>query len=414
MAQKGIMEYDAKLLLYKKLNSSKKLASVSCAAELLELSKKEAWLSGNLVVKADSLFNKRAKRGLIALNVSLLEAIEFINKNSEEIPLEGVKGRITSWLVEPYIPHEDEYYLSLRTNREFDEILFSHKGGVGVEENWHHVTSIQVPLDSDLSAEEFKELLSEVKESDKKEVKEFVSKILKVFREENIAFLEVNPFSVIENKAVVIGVVCKLDDCASFISDWKGMKFPNCFGTCENVFEKQVAKLDATTGASLKLSILNPNGRIWLLTAGGGASMVYVDTLVELGGGSEVANYAEYSGNPLRECTREYAKIIIDAMLSSKNSRYSLVLGGGIANFTDVKQTLSGIADAIKEKSVELKRRNVKVLVRRGGPNSSAGLAELRKTLEENSLPFELYDEKVELTKIVKPAIEWLDEDAAF
>ena len=33
--------------------------------------------------------------------------------------------------------------------------------------------------------------------------------------------------------------------------------------------------LDGKTGASLKLSILNPKGRIWTMVAGGGASVIY-------------------------------------------------------------------------------------------------------------------------------------------
>ena len=49
------------------------------------------------------------------------------------------------------------------------------------------------------------------------------------------------------------------------------------------------------TGASLKLTILNPDGKIWLMVAGGGASVIYTDTVVDLGGMSELANYGEYS-----------------------------------------------------------------------------------------------------------------------
>lgn len=33
------------------------------------------------------------------------------------------------------------------------------------------------------------------------------------------------------------------------------------------------------TGASLKLTILNPKGRIWTMVAGGGASVIYADTV---------------------------------------------------------------------------------------------------------------------------------------
>lgn len=39
--------------------------------------------------------------------------------------------------------------------------------------------------------------------------------------------------------------------------------------------EAYIADLDAKSGASLKLTILNANGRIWTMVAGGGASVIY-------------------------------------------------------------------------------------------------------------------------------------------
>jgi succinyl-CoA synthetase beta subunit len=39
----------------------------------------------------------------------------------------------------------------------------------------------------------------------------------------------------------------------------------------------------AAAGASLKLTILNPKGRVWTMVAGGGASVIYTDTVGDLG-----------------------------------------------------------------------------------------------------------------------------------
>lgn len=58
------------------------------------------------------------------------------------------------------------------------------------------------------------------------------------------------------------------------------------------------------SGASLKLSILNPKGRVWTMVAGGGASVIYADTVGDLGFAEELGNYAEYSGAPnTQACT---------------------------------------------------------------------------------------------------------------
>lgn len=56
-------------------------------------------------------------------------------------------------------------------------------------------------------------------------------------------------------------------------------------------------------GASLKLSILNPKGRVWTMVAGGGASVIYADTVGDLGYAEELGNYAEYSGAPNTQVT---------------------------------------------------------------------------------------------------------------
>lgn len=49
--------------------------------------------------------------------------------------------------------------------------------------------------------------------------------------------------------------------------------------------EAYIKKLDGSTGASLKLTILNHSGRVWTMVAGGGASVVYADTISDYGFG---------------------------------------------------------------------------------------------------------------------------------
>ena len=54
--------------------------------------------------------------------------------------------------------------------------------------------------------------------------------------------------------------------------------------------------------------------------AGGGASVIYSDTICDLGGASELANYGEYSGAPSEQQTYEYAKTILSLMTQDKNA----------------------------------------------------------------------------------------------
>ena len=53
------------------------------------------------------------------------------------------------------------------------------------------------------------------------------------------------------------------------------------------------------------------------MVAGGGASVVYADTISDMGYGKELANYGEYSGDPSEGLTFEYAKTILELMTKS-------------------------------------------------------------------------------------------------
>ena len=47
--------------------------------------------------------------------------------------------------------------------------------------------------------------------------------------------------------------------------------------------------------------------------------MIFADTIVELGGVKELANYGEYSGGPNEEQTYAYARTVIDLMCKHKH-----------------------------------------------------------------------------------------------
>ncbi|ONK61962.1 uncharacterized protein A4U43_C08F35390 [Asparagus officinalis] len=76
------------------------------------------------------------------------------------------------------------------------------------------------------------------------------------------------------------------------------IEFPLPFGRVLSATESFIHGLDEKTSVSLKFTVLNPKGRIRTMVAGGGASVIYADTVGDLGYASELGNYAEYSGAP--------------------------------------------------------------------------------------------------------------------
>ena len=60
-----------------------------------------------------------------------------------------------------------------------------------------------------------------------------------------------------------------------------------------------------------------------------------------------------------------------------------LIVGGGIANFTDIAATFKGIVHALREYAPQLIAHKVKIWVRRGGPNYVEGLRQIAHGLGE-------------------------------
>ncbi len=423
MARKGIREYDAKRILSKglseysngKFSIDKKRALVTPDTDLSLLEKDQKWLlDTKLVVKPDQLFGKRGKNNLLLLDADWKLAKEWIlarmNKETTIHQTTGsTEGIITHFLIEPFVKHQDEYYLAIVQGENADEVHFSTKGGVDIESVWDSVVTFSVPV---LDGIDNLDVIGKLPEMAHKDiVADFIKIMYKVFDEYYFTYLELNPFSVMNDEILFIDTVAKLDNTASYqcAEKWGKVDFPKPFGSIKMPEEEYVADLDERTGASLKLTILNPLGRIWNLVAGGGASVIYADTVVDLGEAEELANYGEYSGNPTTELTYEYTKTLLDLMTRAKDplsrSKY-LIIGGGIANFTDVAKTFTGIIKAIEDYQDKLKEVDAKIFVRRGGPNYKEGLALMRKLGERTGIPTEVYGPETHMTRIVSLALK--------
>ncbi len=254
-----------------------------------------------------------------------------------------------------------------------------------------------------------KRLLGKVSADRKKRIAGFIKALFKFYADLNFTYLEINPLAVTENCIIPLDLAAKLDSTAEFESGgkWGDIEFPAPFGRTLSKEEAYIEELDSKTGASLKLTVLNPEGRVWTMVAGGGASVIYADTITDLGYMSEMANYGEYSGDPSEEFTYLYAKTILDLMTRKKNPKGKfLLIGGGIANFTDVANTFKGIIKALKEYQNRLQENKVKIYVRRGGPNYQEGLSQMRTLGEKLGIPIEVYGPETHMTKIVSMALK--------
>jgi ATP citrate (pro-S)-lyase len=422
MAQKAIREADGKKMIARLLKEythgaytiEDKFITVGPETDLKKLPKNYPWLAKEkLVVKPDQLIKRRGKSKLLLLNAGWSETERWIKERmSKPVTVGTVTGILDHFIVEPFIPHKenDEYYLAIVSKRDGDEILFHHQGGINVGDIDAKAMRFMIPIAEYPNAADIeKKLLANVSKERRSLIGGFIEGMFKFYADLNFAYLEINPFVVVGQKIYPLDLAAKLDDTAEFESGakWGDIEFPSPFSRILSKEEAYIAELDSKTGASLKLTIINPEGRVWTMVAGGGASVIYADTITDLGFMSEMANYGEYSGDPNEEFTYLYAKTILDLMTRKKNPKGKvLLIGGGIANFTDVANTFKGIVRALKEYKDKLRENKVKIYVRRGGPNYKEGLRIMRELGEQLGVPIEVYGPETHMTKIVSLALK--------
>ena len=78
-----------------------------------------------------------------------------------------------------------------------------------------------------------------------------------------------------------------------------------------------------------------------------------------------------------------------------------LLIGGGIANFTDVAKTFTGIIKALKEYRQKLIDNKIRIYVRRGGPNYQEGLRNMKELGKTIGVPIEVFGPEKHMTSIV-------------
>jgi len=407
------------------------------------------WLlapGAKFVAKPDQLIKRRGKSGLLALNKTWPDAKAWIAARAgKDQKVETVTGVLRQFLVEPFVPHpqDTEYYININSVRDGDWILFTHEGGVDVGDVDAKAEKILIPVDLKKfpSNQEFAAtLLKKVPKGVHNVLIDFIVRLYSVYVDCQFTYLEINPLVVIPNAAGTsaevhfLDLAAKLDQTADFECGTKWaiarspaalglpgvktdgkvtidvgppMEFPAPFGRELSKEEKYISDMDAKTGASLKLTVLNPQGRVWTLVAGGGASVVYADAIASAGFVSELANYGEYSGAPTETQTFNYARTVLDLMLRAPMHPDGKVLfiGGGIANFTNVASTFKGVIRALREVAPILNEHKVQIWVRRAGPNYQEGLKNIKSVGEELKLNMHVYGPEMHVSGIVPLAL---------
>lgn len=339
------------------------------------------------VVKIDEGVKKRFKSGLVGLNLAPQEVANWIQKTTQ-------KGH-TNFIICPFVPHKksEERYLSLERVRTGILLRYSSIGGVDIENGLDRVEEHTMVTGTEKYVPQTGIDLAQ---------------LVRTFNDAYMSFLEINPFVVQNGIPFLLDLAVEVDSVSSFYTTahWQVHHTVDTASRSRYPSEQVVHQLAQNSQASFTFTILNPDGTIFLLLSGGGASITLADEFHNLGLGDEVANYGEYSGNPTTEESYIYTKALLESLLASKGIKKKLIIGGGVANFTDVYNTFKGLLQAMEEVKGDLKKQRIKVYVRRGGPNQEKGLAAMRAFLEKNELLGVVTGPEVGLGEIARMAVE--------
>lgn len=371
---------------------------ITAADQLDRLSQANPWLrESKLVVKAHEAIGSRMKLGLVKVGLDLdaakKAAGEMLGKELNSMTISQV-------IISELIRHKEEFYLAVKSVREGAELLLAGVGGIEVEANWGKVKRISIPLGTDPTRDQLVKLAKEAgfKEALIGKVADFALKLYQCYDQEDGTYVEINPLVVRDSdgELVALDAVTMVDADARFRHpDWN-FTFASEFGRPYTNDERAIMEIDSRIKGSVKF-IEIPGGDTALLPAGGGASVYYSDAVLALGG--KIANYAEYSGDP-----PDWAVEALTEKVCSLKGIKRIIVGGAIANFTNVKKTFAGIINGFRKAKAEGKLEGVEIWVRRGGPFEKEGLAAM-KALEAEGFNIHVYDRYTPLTDIIDYAL---------
>ena len=331
-----------------------------------------------LVLKAQVLSGKRADAGGI-IKVQSAKAVpagrQRIVQSLEALFGKTInKEKVEKVLVEEMVEYEGpEYYVSISydTDTRGPVLTISGSGGTGIEERGVQTIAVD-PLTEKWEMGSGK--------WDSEMGSEIVEKLIKLFFEQDLLLLEINPLVRTKDGWIALDAKVKLEDNAS--GRHKDWDFPprSAPGHTPTKNEIEAKKIDEGDYRGVAGStFFELEGDIAVLSSGGGVSLTAMDALIKEGG--KPANFTEYSGNPPKEKVVKLTKVV----LNKPNIHGLWVIGTVAANFTDIYETLSGFVEGLRQAQAELQKKfDFPIVIRRGGPRDKEAFEMLRGVKDFN------------------------------
>lgn len=324
----------------------------------------------DVVLKAQVLSGKRGKNN----GVLFCSSADEVKIAADKIFASNIAGQyVSAILMEEKLNISEELYLSITydTNKKQPVLIYSKSGGMDIE---------------DVAEEKIEKYWLDVRKEKINLDIPYAQELWSCFLQSDARVVEINPLvKTTDNKFIAADAKIAIDDDAFFRhQDWN-FESRTMLGRLPTEREQLVKKIDegenyyrGTAGKYIEM-----DGDIAVLFSGGGASIASMDALMQVG--LKPANYTEYSGNPPREKVAQLAKIVL-----SKPGLRGLWIAGGVANFTDIAATFSGIIDALDEI-----KPTYPIVIRRAGPNEIEGKCLMEECVKRNNLNLKIFGKEV-------------------
>lgn len=343
-----------------------------------------------LVAKVQVLSGKRGKSGGVAVIKRQAQLEEFANTYfGKEFNSEEVRFIILAQKAD----FEHEYYISINydTVSRLPYVMFCEKGGIEIEESIATgVDILRADIDPFIGPEksQFKKWPVDF---------EFVTKLWKVFSDFDARLVEINPLvKTSSNQFVALDCKIILDD--NGLSRQKEIEIlpKGAISAVPTKREIEAKKIDESDyRGSAGSAFVEMDGDIAIMASGGGASLLVMDSLIAAGG--RPANYTEYSGNPSREKVEKLTKVVLN-----RGGLSGCLVAGAVANFTDIYETLSGFAQALKGMK---KKPMYPIVIRRGGPRQGEAYKMLASFAKKEGFDIHLFGPETPISVAAKEMV---------
>ncbi len=359
----------------------------------------ERW-GGKGVVKPDIMSGGRGKAGAITVVDNAPEALAAL-KRTAAVEVGGRQAR-TAYLTR-FVPSDRQVYTAITYDSRFlgPAFTLSMKGGVDIESvGADDKRTIPVDVFKGLDAYEVSDVLTALgcPGALVSVLSRTFVNLWDMFISTGQRMCEVNPWRIDPDGRPWACDFKGIFDEANYKLKNPDLDFPEYPETVTE-FEEEMHEWNRASYRG-QAHVSDLGGRLILpLLFGGGASTIICETLYTAGGSPIFLS--DFGGNPPYERMYGTARRCFDHYLPT--AALMLILGGK-ANNTAIDVTFKAVGDALSDHFEQRGRREIPVVIGRGGPGMVPGFIAMREKLESLRLPHVMFGHDTPITLVAEYA----------